>query len=75
MNDNNIYVVQCVPGTFEEMQDLVRMFHRIIESDSIKGLLKAASLDGLTKQRLNDIGARYWQEPVLVEVKARRGRF
>lgn len=73
MNDNNLYVVQCTQENFEDAKYLVQVFCQIVDIDTSNYCLRTFSLDGTMKQKLDQIGASFWQEsactlakPVLV---------
>jgi len=75
MNDNSVYIIKCSDSNFDDAQYLARMFCRIIEVDNSGLCIKTHSLDSTIKQRLDEIGASFWQEraPAAVAVR-RKGR-
>lgn len=74
MNDNNAYIVQCTKDNFDDAKYLVQMYCRIINIDVQNFCIKTFSLDGMMKQRLDEIGASFWQEPDYAVTKSIQGR-
>ncbi len=62
MNDNNAYIVQCTRENYDEAKYLIQMFCRILAVDDKTYCIKTFSLDSTLKQRLDEMGASFWQE-------------
>lgn len=75
MNDNqSFYVVQCTRDNFEDAKYLVQVFCRVLDVDSRTYCIRTCALDGIMKQRLEGIGASFWQEPGYEVTKSAMGR-
>ena len=74
MNDNNAYIVQCTRDNFDDVKYLVQVFGLVLDVDYKTYCIKTFSLDGLMKQRLDEIGASFWQEPDYAVTKSAMGR-
>ncbi len=74
MNDNDTYIVQCTRDNFEDARYLVQVFCRVLDIDHKKLSIKTCALDGIMKQRLDDIGASFWPEPSYAAAKPAFGR-
>lgn len=62
MNDNDTYIVQCNRDNFEDAHYLVQVFCRVLDIDYKKFSIKTCALDGIMKQRLDELGASFWPE-------------
>ncbi len=61
-NDNQLYVVQCTKDNLEDVHCMLVMSSRVVDVDFVNHCIKTPSLDNLTKRRLSDAGASFWQE-------------
>ena len=62
MNDNDVYVVQCTRDIFEDVRCMIQIFSRVIDIDAAACSIRAGSLDGAMKRRLDEAGAHFWPE-------------
>ncbi len=61
-NDNQLYVVQCTKENLEDVHCMLVMSSRVLDVDFVNHCIKTPSIDNLTKRRLSDAGASFWQE-------------
>ena len=73
-NDNNVYVVQCTKDNLDDVHCMLKMSARILDIDSVTCSIKTRSIDSMTKKRLCDAGASFWQETVHAVAKPAIGR-
>jgi sensor c-di-GMP phosphodiesterase-like protein len=73
-NDNHVYVVQCTKDTLEDVRCILMMSVHVMDVDFENNRLKTSSICSLTKKRLHDVGASFWQEPGYTVAKAVAGR-
>jgi len=70
MNDNDVYVVQCTRESFEDVCCMVQIFCRVLDIDSRACCIRATSVDGTMKRRLDEVGASFWPESLSATVRA-----